>query len=342
MTLFLSLLGCPTTPSSTDPATSPGTDTDVPTETDQPPPTPTADTAPPVPTDPPIPTVDCTSPPAGPFSGRLVQTARAYHGLAFDPDGNLVGGDNTNLLKTAATNDTSLFVPNLGSAQQMNYLPNGDLAIAVNGGGLIQRIEPSGNRVTLASGINAYGVEVGPDGQIYTANQSNVHRIDPTGTNGPQVIIGGGAVSTPKVLAFNLDGSELFVGTNFSSGAVHRFEIGTDGDPILPGQLIANTGGSWHDGLGMDACGRLYVAEYNTRSLYMIEPGQGSTQLLDYYSTPLGGSSYGHGLEWGSGLGEWDDHFLYVPMPYNGNTVAEIELGVPWIGWNDGNYERIE
>lgn len=326
-----------------------GGDTDVPTATPPPPPTDTdvdtdvvttADTAPPVDTDPQVPVVDCSVPPSGPFSGRQLVTPRAYHGLAFDRLGNLVGSDGNNLLISTDTNTTQIFVPNAGSAQQMAYLPNGDLAVAFNSG-TIETIAPNGVRTTLASGISAYGLEIGPDGYIYTANQSQVHRIDPTGVIAPTVVIPTSAVPTPKVITFDRTGSQMFVGTNFSDGRVWRFDMGSDGDPILPGTLIGTTGGSWHDGLGMDACGRLYVAEYNTRSLYMLEPGSGSTQLLDYYDTPLGGSAYGHGLVWGSGVGAWSDHDLYVPLPYNGNRVAEIDLGVPHKDFNGGNYTTI-
>lgn len=334
---LLALVGCPSatptpTPSDTD------TDTDVPTPTD--PPTPTGDTGPPPDTDPPIPVFDCTTVPSGPFGGRMINTARGYHGLAFSEDGLLVGADGNNLLKTQAPGQTQLFVPNIGGTQQMNYLPNGDLAISA--GSAIQTVQPNGTRTTLASGINAYGVEVGPDGMIYTANQTQVHRIDPNGTSGAQVVIPSGAVGSPKVVAFDLHGTQMFVGTNNGTGSVHRFDIDANGDPVLPGQQIAQTGGSWHDGIGMDVCGRIYVAEYFTRSLYMIRPGVGSQLLLAYGNLPIGNDAYGHGLEWGSGIGDWDDHFLYVPLPYNGNTVAEVELGYPWVGYNGGNYEIIE
>ena len=319
-------------PTATDVPTDTDVDTDIVT---------TADTAPPVDTDPGIPEIDCTVLPAGPFMGRQLGSPRAYHGLAFDQLGNLVGSDGNNLLISTDSNATQIFVPNAGSAQQMAYLQNGDLAVAFDSG-QIQTIAPNGVRTTLASGISAYGLEIGPDGYIYTANQSQVHRIDPTGVQGPAVVVPTSAVSTPKVITFDRVGTQMFVGTNFSNGQVWRFDIGTDGDPILPGTMIGNTAGTWHDGLGMDACGRLYIAEYTNRSLYMLVPGVGSSQLINYYDTPIGGSAYGHGLVWGSGIGPWGDHNLYVPLPYNGNRIAEIELGVPHKDFNGGEYTILQ
>ncbi len=38
---------------------------------------------------------------------------------------------------------------------------------------------------------------------------------------------------------------------------------------------------------------------------------------------------YGHGVEWGSGIGAWKADAIYLPQPYNGNTVVEVTLGIP-------------
>jgi hypothetical protein len=79
------------------------------------------------------------------------------------------------------------------------------------------------------------------------------------------------------------------------------------------------------DGLGVDVCGNVYVADYGTSALYRI-PAQGGEGEL-FVDWP--DWQYGHGLEWGSGLGGWSETALYLPQPYNGNKVVELELGVP-------------
>lgn len=38
---------------------------------------------------------------------------------------------------------------------------------------------------------------------------------------------------------------------------------------------------------------------------------------------------YGHGVEWGSGLGEWNDRAIYLPLRLGGLLVSEMVLGVP-------------
>ena len=38
-------------------------------------------------------------------------------------------------------------------------------------------------------------------------------------------------------------------------------------------------------------------------------------------------TSYGHGVKWGNGVGDWDDKTLYQPEPYAGYLVREVEIG---------------
>jgi hypothetical protein len=83
-------------------------------------------------------------------------------------------------------------------------------------------------------------------------------------------------------------------------------------------------GGGWLDGLGVDACGNLFVPDYNTSSLYRISP-EGLVSLYYYF----GSVAYGHGLAWGSGMGGWNAEALYLPQPYDENTVVEVVIGVP-------------
>ena len=313
----------------------PDTDTDVPdTDTDPPPDTDDTDVQ--------VPVVDCSSLPQGPFPRVILPTPRGYHGLAFDQLGNLVGGDGTNLVRATGPNSGALYVANIGSLQQMQYLPSGDLAVAVDGGGLIQRIDPAGVRTTLASGIGAYGLVIGPDGMIYTANQDQVHRVDPTAVNPPEVVVPSNRVDRPKVVAFSFDGATMYLGTN-QDGNVYEIDLDANFDPVFPARLIGVTADTWHDAIDLDACGNLYVAEFWDRRLYIKPPGGTLVPLIEYSN--LGSGAYGHGLAWGSGVpwangagGVWEATNIYVPMPYDNDRVGQYELGMPHKDFNGGVY----
>jgi hypothetical protein len=66
------------------------------------------------------------------------------------------------------------------------------------------------------------------------------------------------------------------------------------------------------------------MPDYRTSRLYRLSPA-GETAL--YYSWSNDSSQYGHGVVWGSGIGGWRADALYLPMPYNNNTVQEIVTG---------------
>lgn len=305
------------------------------TPVDTAPPTPTGDTAPP------LPVVDCS---VGPVLGEgdVLGTPRGYHGLAFDADGRLYGSDNTNLLRSTSSDDTSLFVPNLGVLQQIEFLPDGSLVVARDSSGSIDRIAPDGTRTTLASGIGAYGLTIGPDGFVYTANQTRIHRIDPAGA-GAEVFVPTSAIARPKVLTFSREGDVLWVGTISSQGNVWRVDIDTDGQPVLPPTLVGQTGGSWHDAITLDACGNVYVNEYNTSSLYLLRYGADAFEPLIRFNQ-IGSffeNVYGHGLVWGPDIEPWGATRVYMPLPYFGNRVGELDLGVPGRDFNQGRYEVV-
>ena len=88
--------------------------------------------------------------------------------------------------------------------------------------------------------------------------------------------------------------------------------------------------GQYHDTLGVDICGYLWVANYWDSTLYRISP---SGDVLDYWEAPGNGNTYGHGLVWGTGSDGWDDHMIYLPQPYNNYNVIEVNIGVPSKDW---------
>jgi hypothetical protein len=81
---------------------------------------------------------------------------------------------------------------------------------------------------------------------------------------------------------------------------------------------------SWQDGLGGDACGNLFVPNYDSGALFRLRP-DGQTETF----VTLGFPAYGHAVEWGNGIGGWAETSIFLPQPYDSNTVLEIEIGVP-------------
>jgi hypothetical protein len=307
------LVGCPS-----------DDDTDAPTPTA--PPTsdtavvPTGDTAT-VPTGDTAPAfvVDCSNlPPIVP--GGKVPGARGYHGLAFDDQGSIVGSNGNSLVKVFTPPDVVPFALNVGPGEQMDYLPNGDLAFSTWDD--VRRILPNGDEQFIASGFaSLYGLIVGPDGFIYTADQQNVERIDPD-TGERTVYVSG--IESPKVINWSPSYDRFYVGTN-SVGNIYEVET----DPVTlevigTPTVLAVTEDTWHDSLGVDACGNLYVAEFWDRRMYRISPDGQVSVLVDFQN-----QLYGHGVEWGSGIGVWDPFTIFVPQPYDNNEVGSAWIGVP-------------
>ncbi|MCB9674030.1 MAG: hypothetical protein H6737_02880 [Alphaproteobacteria bacterium] len=309
--LALALLACKSPPTEPMPETDPPT----PTDTD---------------TGPELPVVDCTSVAVPPFDVGILEAPRAYHGIAFDSLGHLVGSDGFDIVSATSPSDAAVWIPNAGYTQQLEFLPTGELVTSTSGE--IRKYTPDQEMQVLATQIDAHGVTIGPDGNIYTANGEEIHRIDPV-TGDVEVYL----MNTPaNVLDFSVDHQTLFYGTRGDHGNIYAVALDEGLEPIANPVLFSSTPGTLHHTLRVDACGRLYVSEYDTAVLYVIGL-DGAPQALLEYSREF----YPHGLSWGSGVGEWDDHTLYIALPSNQNRVGTFDVGVPYRSWNGGAFEVI-
>jgi hypothetical protein len=271
-----------------------------------------------------LPTVDCLAIPASPVSFNIVPGAKGYHGLVFTDAGTVIGSDNNSLIQSDAAGAWSVFLPGTGSMEQLDRMPDGTI-VGIKGGDIVS-IAPTGATTVLASVPNAYGIRVGPDEKIYVADWNRITRIDPVlGT--VEVWLDPGGQFSPKVLDFSVDLTKMYVGSISQGGNVYVIDLDANFDPLGNPTIFADTPGSWHDGLAVDVCGNLYVAEYTNSAMYRISPS-GSVSTL--FTAPGGGSRYGHGVVFGNGLGGFSTTAVYIPQPYNGNTVSEVEIGVPY------------
>ena len=280
----------------------------------------------------PPPGVDCAALPDA-VDMRLLEGPAAYKGLLFDETGGVLGSDMLSLMRSEFDGTPEVVLPGLGEITQIDQLPGGDrVTNQVETGDLI-RITPQGGISVLASNLRAYGVRVGPDGLVYTAGIDGIFRIDPDSGERSTVVLGdpeGG--KGPRVLSFERSGTRLYWGTDEAAegGRIYYVDIDADvqvsSDPEL---LAANVGGGFHDAMGVDACGNVYVLDWWWSALVRVTPLGDVTVLLE-----LSGEDDGplHGLRWGSGLGGWRTDRLYAPRPAT-LELYEIDLGLPAWHW---------
>ncbi len=272
--------------------------------------------------------VDCATIPSAPVSITTIPNARAYHGLAITPDGKLLGSNGSALIATTYEGDTSLFSPGVGDGEQMRWLADGDLVMRTDSNELT-RFDSAGAQTTLAPNAWDYAVVVGPDDAIYTSSfgSGRTRRVDPA-TGSKEVLWEAPFPdgNRPHSLGFSRDGKRLYMGTVGSGGVLYSVDLDKAGDFIgTPTVFTTGVGDGWHDEVGVDACGNLYVPDWWTHSLYRISPSGDVTTLW----APENDDHYPHSLVWGTGEFGWRTDAIYMSQPYNGNTVIEMVIGVP-------------
>ena len=294
------------------------TDADADTDTDADGDSVIDDTSPPI-------DYDCEALPDFNLGDTTLTEARAYHGIAFTQDGYLVGWNGYNaVVRSSYDGVREVFVPGVLGMEQLDHLADGDIVGSDTSGARLIRITADGGTETISTNSGyAYGVTTGPDRNIYIAD-GGVHRID-IETGEKTTLIRQPRQWTAHSLAFNLDSTRLYIGS-IGRGDVYYVDLDDDLNPVGEPQIFAsNVGRGWHDGLGFDACGNLYVADYSSAGLYRVSPEGVITPMYNPGNTTI----YGHGLQWGNGQGGWRADALYLPMPYSGSLVREVVVGVP-------------
>lgn len=316
----------PTDASPTDGVTDTDTDTDTPTDSGTTPST-TASTGDTGGTTSGV-VLDCAALSPTPISSRIVPMAKAHHGLAFDAYGMLLGLSNGNVIAYDAYGGFAVYSPGLGTSEQFDMAPDGNLYAATFSN--IVQIAPSGAQTNVGGPSGTYGLKVGPDGKIYAANNSDMVRIDVAGGTQETYIAGGGG-RAPRVMDWSPDLTRMYIG-NFG-GSVDYVDLDANLDPIGAPRVLAPNLGSFKDGMLVDVCGYVYLALYDEQALMRIDPTTGNVSYL--FDLP-NLTNYGHGMQFGSGIGGWRDDALYLPNPYNNDTVSEVVIGVYHRSWTGG------
>lgn len=256
---------------------------------------------------------------------KILEGARAYHGMAFDDDGMLIGWDARNsLTKTAYEEEYETFVPGFRGVEQMERHPDGTIYLVMSEEAAVYRVSPEGGYERIAGGLYwGYGIELAPDGTLFVADGNVVH-IDPeTGVVDQLFPKGQNDSWLAHSLTLNLDSTMLYVG-GVGDGWIYRAPLDETLAPSGELEKWVKVPGTWKDGLRFDACGYLWVADYDTSGLYRISP---EGEVHTFYKANQRG--YGHGLVWGRGHGGWRTDALYLPLPYDRAKVRELVIGVP-------------
>jgi hypothetical protein len=266
------------------------------------------------------------------FVPMQVSAAIASEDLAFDDLGNLVGSDNHTIFKTSRTGSPELFVPNIDFRAGLRYLPSGDLIVADDETGSLVRIDGDGVRTTILSGLSyPNGLTIDPKGFVYVTEHDagRVRRVAPE-TGEFTIIVEPGTIAAPNGIAFNRTFDVLYIDGFDSDTTVYQLPIDADGNPGALTPFATGLGSGMHDGIGVDACGNVYVCDYgfdgDTDILRISADGTKVEMIMR--GIPGGGSRYVPNLQWGSGRGGWSRTAIYMPEGWD-QRVFEIELGVP-------------
>jgi hypothetical protein len=305
-------LGCgKSTPSSVDGGTNHDTDTPSDSESDQP--------------------YDCEGLSAGPFDSADSVEAPAVD-IAFDAEGNLVGCNGSGIFKTPLGGDPELFVPGVTAREGMRYLPDGHLVFNDSTSGTMVRVDPDGDQHVAAQGLNyPDGLTVDPEGMVYVTEQNagRVRRIAPY-TGDSTILVDG--LTSPVGITFDPGYDLLYIGTwNGDDNVIRTLEIDADGNPGELEDWVTDVGSGWHDGMGVDACGNVYVADYeclgewDDTCVYRISPdGEVEPEPVIHPAENL----YLPNIEWGSGIGGWDASSIFMADGWD-DTVYRFDIGVP-------------
>ena len=274
---------------------------------------------------------DCDNVPDFNLGDTTMSNARGYHGLAFDDDGHIIGWDTrSSLIKATYDGSRDAWIPGQSAVEQLARHPNGTIYMARADEGAVFAIDTDGAVDRIAGSMpGIYGVTIAPDGNLFIADNT-VRKINvETGENA--LVLSGPEDGNWRAHAtgLSLDSRTLYVGT-VGDGTLLAVPLDEDLRPSGPAEVFANLGGAWMDAVGVDACGYLWVPDYYSSSLYRISP-EGEVQSMVVAAR----NTYGHGVVWGRGHGGWRQDAIYLPQPYNNNTVREVIIGVP-----DGRHVR--
>jgi len=270
--------------------------------------------------------VDCANIPQAPFSYKVLTGHKASEDMDFDNAGNLVGFDSGNLFKSKFMGQPQIWVPGSGDfIAGLRFTSNGILVYANVSSNALFKVTPPANKEFVIGGLSyPNGMDADNSGRIVVAEQSasQVRRVNPD--TGESDILGTG-MNNPNGVSFSPDYKTLYVGS-FGGGMIYKIELDANDQPIsqtIFAQSFSQNG--TFDGMGVDACGNVYVCEYIAAKVWRIPPdGQNPHVVVDLSAE----TGWIPNMQWGSGIGGWDPNILYV-RDISSGKMYEVPVGVP-------------
>jgi sugar lactone lactonase YvrE len=261
----------------------------------------------------------CASLPPLPWSFQLQTGPPPSEDFTFDREGYLVALSKNNLVRVARGGTPQLLASNVAvTGTGVRVLPGGDFVVADEVRGVVQRIDRTGGRRDVGTGIRGpNGIQLGPGGQLYVTDLSggNLYRLDPeAGTTTLLTFV----VFDADGLTFSNDYQTLFV-NSYGSGELYRLPVTPDGGVGQPVRFVDGLGKP--DGMTIDECGNLYLAGYGDGKLRRVAPDGKIELVADFQTAPV------TAVNFGSGAQGWDARSLYV-MNYAAGGVFELKVGV--------------
>lgn len=273
------------------------------------------------------PPIDCDNIPKGPLSYKVNSLGhKASEDMDFDNAGNLVGSDNGNIFKSKFDGQSQIWVPGSGDfVAGLRFSSKGVLVYANVSANALFKIVPPSTKTLVVGGLSyPNGMDADNSGRITVAEQNagQVRRVDPdTG----EFDILATNLNNPNGVSYSPDYKTVYVGS-FGGGIIYAIKLDAQDKPISQGIFAQNfaQGGSF-DGMGVDACGNVYVCEYVAAKVWRIPPsGQGAEVVVDLSAE----TGWIPNMQWGSGIGGWDPEVLYV-RDISSGKMYEVPVGVP-------------
>ena len=276
----------------------------------------------------------CDALPEPPFEWRNVE-AYSLEDLDFDQEGHLIGNNGQHIYKSSYDGEAEVWVANLPFEAGMRMLPTGELVVCLDTRGAIVLVHEDGSYETLVGDLSyPNGLEIGRDGRIYVAESSGdrVRRIDPE--TGESLVLTQGQIDAPEGLSFSPDFTTLYINSYSSSARrIYKLPMDENGDPAGELEVFAeDVGTGYLVGMGVDICGNLYVIDYS-RAKVMRYNSDGEYLDTVFSGQDIGNHAYLPNLKWGSGLGGWSAHKLYVVDAQTRNNTYEVDIGVRSKQW---------
>lgn len=220
-------------------------------------------------------------------------------------------------LGLAPVGESDVLAADFGPTSAFNGMPGRD--------GIVWRVSPGGERTRVVSGgiVDPNFIVVRPDGSLLVSDDAvnEIWHVSRTG----KLTLFCNAIGNPNGMVVSPDGRDLYVAQIFDGinpivwdNRVWRLPLDEKGWPAAAPELLV-AAGEGHDGLAMDAFGRVYTASNNSGQILRIDPRDGSVTVVCEGVDGVASLAFGRGA--------FDHTSIYATNHRNG-LVFFVRVGV--------------